>query len=60
MATTPRITISLSKEKQELLNKLVKRLDMRSSAQLLEYLVSGNHQKIDLVCSEAKHLFDLF
>lgn len=60
MPKTPRITVSLTIEEQNKLNKLVERLDLNSSAQLIRFLISGDNRKIDLVCEEAKNLYNLF
>lgn len=60
MAQTPRMTVSLTKEEQEKLSKLVERCDLRSAGQLLRFLISGNPQKIDLIATEAKKIHNLF
>ncbi len=52
----PRITMSLTKEDVEKLNKVVKRLDLSSPGQMMRFLLSGDAKRIDWIVAELKRL----
>lgn len=60
MAKTPRITLSLSLDDQDRLNKVVESLDLTSSGQLLRMLLSGDPDRIDWIAKAFKNIYTLF
>ncbi|ACL20737.1 hypothetical protein Dhaf_2711 [Desulfitobacterium hafniense DCB-2] len=60
MATLPRITVSISKEDQDVLNKVVERLGLSSPGQLLRMLCSGDADRIEWICKGFKDAHKLF
>ena len=53
------VTVSLDEEVLENIDKVCQRLDL-SRPQVLSFLFSGNHDKIDLVANELKKVHTLF
>lgn len=60
MAVTPRMTISLSKDDQKKLNKVLDKLDLKSTGQLLRMMVSGDKKRLEWICEGFEHVNDLF
>lgn len=60
MAVTPRMTVSISDDDKAKLKKVMKRLNMRSTGQLLEMLVSGDEKVIDWIADGFKRVNNLF
>lgn len=60
MAKTPRITATLDLGDQEKLNKVLDRLDLKSTGQLLRMLCSGDKKRLEWIMEGFEHVNDLF
>lgn len=60
LAITPRITVTLSEDDQKRLKKVLKKLDLKSPGQLLQFLVSGDKKRLEWIMEGFEHVDDLF
>jgi hypothetical protein len=60
MAKTPRISLTLEKSDQVLLQKVLTKLDLKSAGQLLQMMVSGDTKRLDWIMDGFKKVNDLY
>lgn len=60
MTKTPRITLSISIDDQKRLEKVIKRLSLRSPGQLMQMLLSGDAKRLEWIFDALKDIDALF